>query len=334
MKRAAGTVFKVFISILLYYYIFSSLGIKNIADNLSNIRPVFIVSAILVFTASNFLGALQWKWLLDAQRIVIGYLKSLNLYFIGLFFNNILPGSLGGDIVKVYSISRLERKGREGLAATFVDRFAGFFVLSLFSVCSSIYLLSSPIISGGGLRRSMILFVLIVFGIFLLSIVFLFSRRVSTFIYEIMLARFNPFGLRDKIREIHGFFHLYRDNGKLAFRVLAVSVLIQGFRVLVHYLCARAIGFDIDLIYFLLFVPLIAMVAAVPISFGGLGVRESFARVLFISVASIALVDPDGSLIVTTQLLASAVGILVSLPGGLLFIFSRTAKKQSELEKS
>lgn len=334
MKKAAGTVFKVFISILLYYYIFSSLGIKNITENLSGLKPMFFVAAILVFTTSNFLGALQWKWLLDAQQIVIGYLKSLNLYFIGLFFNNILPGSLGGDIVKVYSISRLERKGREGLAATFVDRFAGFFVLSLFSVCSSIYLLSSPIIAGGGMRRSMSLYVLIVFAVFLMSLVFLFSRRVSTFIYEVILARLNPFGLRDKIREIHGFFHLYRDNGALAFRVLAVSILIQGFRVFVHYLCARAIGFDIDFIYFLLFVPLIAMVAAVPISFGGLGVRESFARVLFISVAAVAAVDPDGSLTVTTQLLASAVGIIVSLPGGLLFIFSRTTKVPTEPEKS
>ena len=108
-----------------------------------------------------------------------------------------------------------------------------------------------------------------------------------------LLARFNPLGLRDKFREIHDFFHAYRQKYALAAQVFVLSFLIQLLRIAVHYYCALAIGFDIDFIYFLIFVPLIAMAALLPISVGGFGVRESAAPFLFGSVALIAAVEPE-----------------------------------------
>ena len=76
------------------------------------------------------------------------------------------------------------------------------------------------------------------------------------------------------------------------------------------------------------------MVAVVPISFGGLGVRETMGPFLFTSVAAVAAVDPAGSLAMTTQLLASLVGILVGLAGGVLFIFSRLQARPLEAVKN
>ncbi len=77
---------------------------------------------------------------------------------------------------------------------------------------------------------------------------------------------------------------------------------------------ALSIGFDVSFVYFLAFVPLIGLSASLPISFGGLGVREKLGIYLF------AFIHPSGSLAAANQFLASIVGILVSLIGGVFFI--------------
>ena len=315
MKRIIATLFKISVTLGLLYWVFTRHDISRIFEA----SPLWILLAIAVFILSNVIGALQWQLLMKGQGIETGFPRALNLYFIGVFFNTILPGALGGDVVKIYSVSRVERKGREGLAATFVDRFAGFFVMSLSAIGASLTLIFWGETVASGIQE----YIVVVFLLFLVASVILFSRRVSRVIYEVLLARLSLMGLRDKFRECHEYFHAYRKQYALAGQVILLSVAIQFLRIYVHYLCARAIGFDVSLVYFLLFVPLIALAAVVPVSFGGLGVRESTGRFLFATVASLKVIDPAGSLAVATQLLASLVGILVGLIGGLMFALTR-----------
>lgn len=331
MKKVLSPALKVAVTLGLFWWVFSSHGLDRIGALLAQARWSQLLLALAVFTASNFLGALQWQRLLHGQGVALPLGRANRLYFIGIFFNVVLPGSLGGDVVKIYSISRVERKGREGLAATFVDRFAGFFMLALFAVGSSIYLLFSPLLAGQLLQRDLLVYVAMIFLMFLAGTIVLFSRRVSRLIYDILLARVDPLGLKSRFREMHECFHQYRHQYGLGLQVFLLSLAIQFMRVAVHYHCALAIGFRIDFVYFLLFVPLIAMVAMAPVSFGGLGVREGIAPFLFTSVAAIAAVDPAGSLAMTTQLLASLVGIATGLAGGVLFMLSRSARPTEAL---
>ena len=62
--------------------------------------PVFI-AAILVFTAAILVASLRLKLIIEAQEIPITLKESVSLTFIGYFFNNFLPTSIGGDVVNV-----------------------------------------------------------------------------------------------------------------------------------------------------------------------------------------------------------------------------------------
>ncbi|MEA2062982.1 MAG: lysylphosphatidylglycerol synthase transmembrane domain-containing protein [Gemmatimonadota bacterium] len=321
MKRFFNIAIKALVTLGLLYYVFSRFGIDTIGSQLLSVDYRFLLLGVAIFVFSNFLGAFQWQLLLQGQGIAFPYRRAANLYFIGLFFNSILPSCLGGDVVKVYSISRIERKGREGLAATFVDRFAGFFLLALLAIGASVFLFADPLVAKQALTKDIIISICAIFTIFLLSVVIIFSRRVGRFIYEVLLGGVNPFGLRDRFRDLHSYLHIYREKHLLAVQIFFLSLAIQVARIAVHYFCARAIGFNIDFLFFQLLVPLIAMAAILPISFGGLGVRETTGSVLFAPVAAAASMDV--SLAVTTQLLASLVGILVGLAGGALFILDR-----------
>lgn len=311
MKKTISTLIKLAITSAFFYMIFSNLEFKEILDHIQTASIPILFVGFFTLLISNVLGAFQWTMLLSGQDVKIKFKDSLNLYFTGLFFNNVMPGSLGGDFVKIYSLKKILKRGKEGLAATFVDRFMGLFVLSIFSLLSSFYLY---FFSDINFNKNIALYIFVLFGVFIISIIFLFSRRFYQLLYNTILIRVNLFGIREKIMDLHSFLHIYRAKPKLLFRIFFISTSIQLLRVLVHFFMALAIGFEVNFIYFLAFVPLIGLSASLPISFGGLGVREKLGIYLF------AFIHPSGTLAAANQFLASIVGILVSLIGGITFI--------------
>jgi glycosyltransferase 2 family protein len=311
VKRALVLFLKLLVTGTLFYALFRNLGFGNILSSLLSADPSYLAVALAVFFLSMVLSAVQWDLLLKHQGIDLGLGSAFNLYMIGHFFNNFLPGALGGDVIKVYRLRQDIRRGKEALAATFLDRFSGLFMLSFFALLSALYLHFFFDLS---IRPQIYRYIIALFSLFFLSIFIFFSRRVAAFLYDVLLKHVNPFELRDKIKELHNFLHLYRGSRRLYLKVFLLSFTTQLLRVFVHYLVAKAVGFNVAFVYFLVFVPLIALLASLPISFGGLGVREGLGKVLF------GYVHPSGTLAVATQFLASMVGILVSLIGGVIFV--------------
>ena len=95
-----------------------------------------LVLAVVCLGLSNFTACLQWKLLLEKQDVHLGYGRLLKLYYVGLFFNNFMPGNVGGDAKKVYDIRM--QGGQDtvgaGLTATFFDRLFGLFFITLFAL--------------------------------------------------------------------------------------------------------------------------------------------------------------------------------------------------------
>jgi glycosyltransferase 2 family protein len=314
MKKALTLILKLLITTGLFWLLFRNLGFSNVMGRILTADPYYFLLSAAIFFFSMLLSAIQWDILLKHQGVQLGLKHAFNLYMIGNFFNNFLPGALGGDVVKVYRLRQDIRRGKEALAATFLDRFAGLFMLSIFALLSALYL---HFFASLHITHHLYRGIIVLFGLFFVSLFMLFSRHLSSLLYDVILKNINPFGLRDKVKDLHNFLHLYRGNRVLYLKILLLSTVTQFLRILVHFLVARAVGFNVDFIYFLIFVPLIALAASLPVSFGGLGVREGLGKVLF------SYVSPDGALAVATQFLASIVGILVSIAGGVIFILQK-----------
>ena len=93
---------------------------------------------------------------------------------------------------------------------------------------------------------------------------------------------------------------------------------MQSSRILVYWMAGLALGMDPGLVYFVCFQPVAAVLAAVPISIGGLGVREGTLVGLFSSVGI------GQELSTAMSLLGYIAGILASLLGGIAFVARRT----------
>jgi len=101
-------------------------------------------------------------------------------------------------------------------------------------------------------------------------------------------------------------------------KVLAVAALVsvgvQLMRVGVHYVVGRSLGLEVSFGYFLVFIPLIAIAASVPVSFGGIGVRENAGVLLF------GLVGVEAIVAFSMEFIAYLVGLAASLVGGIVFV--------------
>jgi uncharacterized membrane protein YbhN (UPF0104 family) len=125
--------------------------------------------------------------------------------------------------------------------------------------------------------------------------------------------------LRSVYLEIH---ELTRSPSTLVV-VITLSTVIQFTRIAVHWACGAAVGIELGFSYYALFVPLMAIMASLPISVGGFGVREAFAVVLFGSVGL------GEEMVLSYTFLATFASFLGAIPGGIAFAMMSDQRKTS-----
>ncbi len=313
MKRALSTILKLAVSAGLLYYLLARSDLGEFAGVVTGASGMYLVAAVLFFVLSNVLGALQWHLLLKAQQLPIHFRQSLIFYWIGVFFNNVLLGNIGGDALRIYDIRRLTGEGTGGAAATFMDRFIG-----LFSTCSLAlvaYFMVAEVRAGGKL-------VIVLFPIWLALVVLLcmgLSRHVGWFL-ERLAKRVLPERVSGLLGDLRLSIVVYRHRPGLLLCVWVVSLSVQACRILVYWVAGLAVGMEVSLVFYVAFQPVAAIIAALPISIGGLGVRENVLVELFSSVGA-----PE-SLAFAMSLLGYAAGIVASLLGGVAFVLRRVER--------
>ena len=317
MKKTLNGLLKLLVSAGLLYYLFSQSALDGFGDAFGATVPSLFALAVLFFVVSNGLGACQWFLLLRAQELPISLRQAAVFYWIGVFFNNVLLGNIGGDALRIYDVRRLTGETSGAAAATFMDRFIG-----LFSTCS---LALAAWIAVGEVRGAGVVTVLgpVWLGLVVLLAMGL-SRRIGGFL-ERVITGVLPSRLAELIASFRRSIVVYRHRGPLLAGVWLVSLGVQFSRILVYWSAGLAVGLQVGLLYFVGFQPVAAIIAALPISIGGLGVRENILVELF------ATVGASESLSLAMSLLGYAAGIIASLVGGLAFVIRRVQRTQSEL---
>ena len=280
----------------------------------ASIRPLFI--ALLCLFLSNFTGCLQWKLLLEKQGVRLGFGHLVKLYFVGLFFNNFMPGNVGGDLKKVYDI-RMQGDQKTlggGLTATFFDRLFGLFFLNVLALAVGfLFFVHDP---------EQRLFLLPSFWVFLgFCTLFagLFSKRLGR-IFAWFSGKIFPARIQIRILHFQERFQQFR-SGKLWVHITILSAVTQSLRIVVHFFCGLAIGLSIDVSWYFFFIPMVAVVSALPISIGGFGPRELLAQSLFERIGT------PGLSAGMVQLLAYLVSLVVSLFGAVFFLSEKKKRR-------
>ena len=265
--------------------------------------------AILCLALSNFTACLQWKLLLERQGVNLKYGHLLKLYYVGLFFNNFMPGNVGGDVKKVYDIRM--QGGQDsvgaGLTATFFDRLFGLFFVTLFTLGMGLLFFMHDDAQRAFMWPSVWIFL----G-FCALLGGLCSRRLGRLGHKVF-SRILPKGISSRMEHMFERFENFQSK-KLMAQITGISAVTQSLRIFVHFFCGIAIGVDLSISWYFYYIPLVAIVSALPISIGGFGPRELLAQSLF-ARAGVASLES-----VVIQLLAYFVSLILSLFGAFVFL--------------
>ena len=264
MRARAINWLRIIVSLSLLAWLLVSIGAERTLEIVSQGSPGYLLAAFAVYLLGVAVRAYRWQLLLRSQNIGLPLPRLISLYFVGAFFSLFLPTGVGGDAVRMAEVAR----GTEGKAVSastvLVDRVAGLLVLfamALVSLPFSYHLVTPEV----------------VVAIILLNVlawVGASALREQSAIDA--LARLVPplaWLLRRKAVETV-YRSLRRYDRRSLLKVLLVSLLFNLMLILVNLLIGRALGVYLSVRYFLLFVPIISFLLAIPVSVGGLGIRE------------------------------------------------------------
>ncbi len=319
MRKVLTTILKLVVTLLVFGVIVHRFGWESILQNLHRAQPGWLVTALVTFIVSVLLGVVQWHLLLESRKVSVSLKRATSLYFIGMFFNHFIFGAAAGDAVRVAFLKYGDNhSGKSGIAATFLDRFAGLWAMMGFAIAGSAILLWRGFVSGRTLTTAVIA-LFVTFVLFTGIQAFLVSRRLQSLFYR-LLDRV-PIPKKEIIRTISSQMLLESKDRGLVLRVALLSAIVQFLRIGVHVLCGAALGLlsGANFQYFFIFVPVLAILLMIPLPFG---VREGIEGALF----GLAGFSPDAAMVMA--FLASIIGIAASFPGALLFILSKAELRQ------
>jgi uncharacterized protein (TIRG00374 family) len=272
-----------------------------------------LLTGFLIFFVCLLLCAYRWQLLLRAQDLNLSFGRVLMLYFVGNFFNTMLPGVTGGDLVKaIYAAHEAPHKKTAAVSTVVIDRIVGLIALILLTVVIMLIrlplFLSSPPMKIA-LVLNMSLLVVTILGFFVL-----FRRNLLEH-----WAFFKRLEERTALGEIIGkaynAFHVCMTHPVLLAKTLLISVINHLTYVVMIYFMGRALGINLSFFDYVTAFLIINAVAAIPLTPGGMGVREGMA-IFILAVFGIAAA---GAFSISITIYASIIGW--GLISGVVYLF-------------
>jgi len=286
-----------------------SYGFKTLLRRLSRSIPtVALVWCALV--GFGLLTAWRWRWLVSALGLALSARDAVRFTFYGIFFNLVVPGATGGDVVKAWYAAKRTGVPTKAVVSVFVDRAVGLFALVL--LAGSVLFLG-PDRPGYAAPRLLVGVTLCGVGVFVLLVL---SRRVRRTIGLSALLKKLPF--QHVWAEVDAAFRLYRRKPGALGLGLLVSLCNHVGTCACAWLVARALGLgEVTLGATLAIVPVVSLLSAIPLVPGGWGVGE-LAFAYFFAPLGVAPSEAVGWS-VAFRLLVLASG----LPGGALWLLAK-----------
>lgn len=279
LNKLWSNLLRIAVSVFTLWILLKQVGGQQVFVLLQNARLDLLFIAWLVFLVGIVIRVFRWQALLHGLDLHPSFWILLKLYLIGGFFSTFLPSGFGGDVVRVLELSQ----GENGAAATgtvIVDRMTG--LLSLMAMGLVVLPFAPELapwlrwtfigVAVSGLTAGFILLE----GKLLRKMV---ARLKGSFKLPAVLSLDGTGALARIYQAVTG------CGSRAIWSALLLSTLFNFFNVLLHWLCALAVGIDVNLSFHFIAVPLLALTLLIPISIGGLGARDWVAQPLMKSVA-------------------------------------------------
>ena len=277
--------------------------------------------AVSLLLASIYVGTLRWAVLLRTHYPTFSTPTLFSHYLVATLFNNVLPTSTGGDLIRSYCIYRHNRDAVCAVSPIITERVIGLVVLMAVNVVA-IYLTDSVNIITQVLWSTLLM---ILSGAVIVLI--LIALPATYWPLHRLLERLSRFRVIGFLLRMGEATHGYLKHPGTVMALLLYSVAVHLLAVMVYFVLAKGLDIDISIQVVLVVIPIAFMAAALPISIGGMGVRELATVGLLMRFG---ITDNDAAAI---ALMFIPVILLTSLPGLYIYLSqsaNRTLLKEAE----
>jgi uncharacterized protein (TIRG00374 family) len=313
---------KLLVGLSLIGLLFWQVDLTSIFQLFSKINIKFIALLVLMAFALNLVSCLKWKLFLQEYGNTISVFRLLSLYFIGKFFNNFFPSTVGGDIARSYILGKQIQSKRRSFASVILERLTGFIALNILAfifALMNIQLLKVPVIA--------ISFSVVGGSTIVLAVVLLFPQLLDTAFnampkIPLLVSAMNKF--RILLQELA----FFKGKYMLLAKSMGYSFIFHSMTIVQVYLVCRAIGFFPDFLDIALITPIILAITALPLTPNKLGIWEW--------AFGVFLVQAGGEMVegVTVALVLRGLGLSISVIGGILLIFENMTKHDQSINNN
>jgi hypothetical protein len=307
VKKILSFLVRVCISAGVLLFLFQRVDITRILQAVykSN-KPILIFAAVLI-SFGYIIGFFRWRMLLKELNLNLPRPLIFRSFCIGFFSNLFFPSTIGGDLCRSADLSALSRQPRQVVASVVLDRLSGYTALTVVA-------LGALLIGHKLITEIAVFFVL---GIIVMLLAGILAILFNNFLFSKVSKFFSCFGrIGEALSNLHYEIYKFREKKKIISKNFLYSLIIQLIIPLSFYLLSLALATKISPVYFFILVPIISAITALPISIGGLGLREASSMFFFTTVGMSA------EIAVTVSLLSFFIIFLLGTTGGIIYVFA------------
>ncbi len=281
-KKTILIFFRIVISVSLIAYLIGTQfkDLKNVVDILKTANIYLLLLSLSTHIFGVWITAVRWKTLLDTRKAGLGVRTLTVSVLIGFFFNNFLPTSIGGDVFRTLDASR-RGKIQIGTSASIilVERFSGV-------VAAATYAIVALFLGFTTIGNQSVIIPIVIFFVITIILAFLIINpsllKIDRLFDKFRILR----KLKGKLTNVNETLQSFKRYKMALVKILIFSFLLQFAVILNYYLAAKALGIGLQLTSFLFIVPVVTIIAMLPISIGGIGLRENSLVLIMIALGA------------------------------------------------
>jgi uncharacterized membrane protein YbhN (UPF0104 family) len=305
---------KLLVSAGLIIFFLTRIHIERFLATLASAKFSYIALALIVYFICQVLGAVRWMVLARPLGFKNPFREIGVYHLIGMFFKLCAPGTVGGDVSRVYYLARNDRTHWKeagwavstvpAAVSVFMDRAVGMAVLVWLGALGILFSPEHPVRAS---IRSLT---------FALAVGLAVGGAVVPLLRRVLPEDGHPIVVKWRFA-----LRAYRTQRRVIPWAILISFLLHLIQAWIHRLVGQALQINIPFSYCIIMYPLAGTFAAIPISLNGLGLRE---RGYLFLLGLIGISSEKG---VAFGLLLFLIVAADSLIGGLVFLSKKSPKR-------
>jgi len=323
LKKSLITAGKLAIAAGLLWLVFRSAPWEKFASTLREANVLLMLCALGGYVLSLVIIAFRLRMLLQIQGISIRVWETVRLTFLGQFFNAVVPGVVGGDLVKAYYVAKHTDHKGAAVMTVFVDRLMGFLELVMLAAVMLVSVLVSGRANLAQMQRPALATAVAMTAV-LGMLLFVMSPALRRMFHLQKIYRRLPFA--QHIDSAGAAAREFRRRPMILVKAVAITLGAHATWIGGIALAGRSLSLDVPWYNYFLYIPLIYIIGSVPITPGGVGLVELFYKIFFVSAAVME------HQVLALMVVARVLDILRGLPGLVVALTGAKLPKREQLQ--